>query len=393
MPKIRDVFSAVVEIPLSRPISWSNVAVSSREYILCWVVDEQGNTGFSYGLGSRFPRGAVLMHQAIQENLKHLVQGKDPFMNETIWEAMYQESLLIGRQGVVMRAISCIDIAIWDLKAKYVNLPLYKLLGGHVNQVPAYASGGYYQDGKDAAQLAREIDLYRSHGFSAFKIKVGKLSPGEEERRIASAIEAAGSEGKVAVDANNAWDSFARAWPYIQRFEKFNLWWLEEPFPPDNRSAYRELASRTRIPIASGELESGRESFRDYIERGTAQILQTDATVVGGITEWRRVAAMAACWNLPMAPHWIPEVHAHLLASIPNGWPAEYFLPESGIVNFGQLLESPLRVDNGMIELDDKPGHGLRVNVDAVHKFLKIGSLPDSLELHCIESDARRSLD
>jgi D-arabinonate dehydratase len=376
MPKIRDIFSAAVEIPLARPVRWSNVSVSTREYILCWVVDDEGNFGFGYGLGSRFPRGACLMHQAIQENLKHLAVGQDPFMNEAIWNAMYMESFLIGRQGVIMRAISCIDIAIWDLKAKIVSLPLYKLLGGSVCEVPAYASGGYYQDGKDVSGLAREIQVYRSRGFTSFKIKVGHMTPELEQERVAAALDAAGPHGKVAIDANNAWKSVAEAWPYVCRFEKFNLWWLEEPFSPDNRPAYRELAKRTRIPLASGELESGRDSFRDYIEHGSAQILQTDATVVGGITEWRRVAAMAAGWNLPMAPHWVPDVHAHLLASIPNGWTAEYFLPEAGILNFEQLLENPLHVNNGIIRLNDEPGHGIRVNTDAVQTFLKAGAPP-----------------
>jgi L-alanine-DL-glutamate epimerase-like enolase superfamily enzyme len=317
------------------------------------------------------------MHQAIQENLKHLVVGQDPFMNEAIWSAMYTESLLLGRQGVIMRAISCIDIAIWDLKAKIVGLPLYKLLGGSVSEVPAYASGGYYQDGKDVPGLAREIQFYRSRGFTSFKIKVGQMTPEREEERVAAALDAAEPHGRVAIDANNAWKSVAEAWPYVRRFEKFNLWWLEEPFSPDNRTAYRELAKRTRIPLASGELESGRDSFRDYIEHGSLQILQTDATVVGGITEWRRVAAMAAGWNLPMAPHWVPDVHAHLLATIPNGWTAEYFLPEAGILNFEQLLENPLQVNNGIIRLENEPGHGIRVNTDAVQTFLKAGAPPE----------------
>ena len=376
MPKIRDIYSAAVQLPLARPVRWSNVSVSTREYILCWVVDDEGNFGFGYGLGSRFPRGACLINQAIQENLKHLAVGQDPFMSEAIWNAMHMESFLIGRQGVIMRAMSCIDIAIWDLKAKIVSLPLYKLLGGSVSEVPAYASGGYYQDGKDVAGLAREIQSYRARGFTSFKIKVGHLTPELEEERVAAALDAAGPHGKIAIDANNAWKSVAEAWPYVRRFEKFDLWWLEEPFSPDNRPAYRELAKRTRIPLATGELESGLDSFRDYIEHGSAQILQTDATVVGGITEWQRVAAMAAGWNLPMAPHWFPDVHAHLLASIPNGWIAEYFLPEAGILNFEQLVENPLHVNNGIIRLNDDPGHGIRVNADATQTFVKAGALP-----------------
>jgi D-arabinonate dehydratase len=247
MPKIRNIFSAAVEIPLARPVSWSNVSVSTREYILCWVVDDEGNFGFGYGLGSRFPRGACLMHQAIQENLKHLVVGQDPFMNEAIWNAMYTESLLLGRQGVIMRAISCIDIAIWDLKAKIVGLPLYKLLGGSVSEVPAYASGGYYQDGKDVPGLVREIQFYRSRGFTSFKIKVGQMTPELEEERVAAALDAAEPHGKVAIDANNAWKSVAEAWPYVRRFEKFNLWWLEEPFSPDNPDATRFVITSNTV--------------------------------------------------------------------------------------------------------------------------------------------------
>lgn len=377
MSHIVEIHSAVVAIPLSRPVGWANVTVTQREFVLCWVVDSEGRTGSAYGMGSRFPLGANLIHHAIQDNLKPVVLNKDPMMSEAIWEAMYRQTILIGRQGAVMRALSCIDIAIWDLKAKIVNQPLYKLLGGFTDEVKAYASGGYYEAGKDAAGLAKEIEFYRSRGFDSFKIKIGLLSPRQEDERIAAAREAAG-DGKLAVDANNAWRSMAEAWPYVRLLEKYDLWWLEEPFSPDDRPAYRELAQRTSLPISSGELECGRDSFREYIEARSVHILQTDASVVGGITEWKRVAAMAAGWNLPLAPHWIPEVHAHLLASIPNGWPVEYFLPESEILNFIKLVENPLEATNGRIRLGDEPGHGIRYNRAAIESYLQVGTLPAS---------------
>jgi D-arabinonate dehydratase len=375
MSPIKEIHSAVVAIPLSRPVAWSNVTISVREYILCWVVDDEGRTGFAYGMGSRFPMGAHLMHHVIQDNLKPVVLNQDPFMSEAIWDAMYRRTFLIGRQGAVMRAISCIDIAIWDLKAKIVGLPLFKFLGGFQNKVKAYASGGYYEEGKGPSGLAKEIEMYRARGFDSFKIKTGQLSPELEEERVAAARQAAGT-GKLAIDANNAWRSMAEAWPYLRRIEKYDPWWIEEPFSPDDRAAYGELAKHTSIPIASGELESGRETFRNYVETGSAHILQADATVVGGITEWRRVAAMAACWNLPVAPHWIPDIHAHLLASVSNGWPVEYFLPEADILNFDKLVQKPLHVQDGWIHLSDEPGHGVRLDPDKVKSYLQTGTAP-----------------
>jgi len=371
--KIVEIRSAVAVIPLRMPVAWSNVAVTEREYILVWVIADDGQTGFGYGLGSRFAKGAAFLHQAVQDLLAPVLLGQDPFMSTALWQAMYARTLLLGRRGGVLKAISAVDIALWDLKAKAVGQPLYKLLGGHRAAVPVYASGGYYGPDKGLPELAAEIERYRARGFADVKIKVGGATLAVDEARIALARDIVG-EGRVALDANNAWANLAAALPAVRRFEKFEPWWLEEPFPPDAIGAFVDLAPRCAIPLATGELEATRWPFRDLIERRGVHIVQADATVCGGVTEWLRIAHLAAGFDLPMAPHWAPDLHAHLVAAVENGLTVEYFTPDEDIVNFPTLLASHLDISDGLIHLSQAPGHGIDLDAAAVARYTVLDS-------------------
>jgi D-arabinonate dehydratase len=371
--KIAEIRSAVAVIPLRKPVAWSNVAVTEREYILVWVIADNGQSGFGYGLGSRFAKGAAFLHQAVQDLLAPVLLGQDPWMTSALWQAMFSRTLLLGRRGGVLRAISAVDIALWDLKAKAVGQPLYKLLGGHRAAVPVYASGGYYGPDKGLPELAAEIERYRGRGFADVKIKVGGAPLAADEARVAQVRQIVG-ERRLALDANNAWPNLAAALPAVRRFERYEPWWLEEPFPPDAIGAFADLAPRCAIPLATGELEATRWPFRDLIERRGVHIVQADATVCGGVTEWLRIAHLAAGFDLPMAPHWAPDVHAHLVAAVENGLTVEYFTPDEDIVNFPTLLASQLDIRDGMIRLADTPGHGIELDPASVARYTVLDS-------------------
>ncbi len=374
--KIVEVRSAVAVVPLTKPVSWATAAVTEREYILVWAIGEDGTSGVGYGLGSRYPGGARLFHDIVQEQLAPLTVGTDSWMTEDLWARLYQRTLLLGRRGAGLRAMSALDIALWDLNAKLTGVPLYRLLGGYRSDIPVYASGGYYSAGDPLQDLENEIGAYLARGYTSVKIKVGGQPLAVDAARVKLVREMIGPEGRVALDANNAWTSLIDALRAAERFAPYDPWWLEEPFLPDAAANFAELAKRTPIPLATGELESTRWPFRQFLDERSVHIIQADATVCGGVTEWRRIAQMAAGFDVPVAPHWAPEIHSHLVAASPNGLAIEYFTPDRDIVNFDRLLANPLNPVGGSLRLSEQPGHGLTLDGEAVSRHIRHDSHP-----------------
>ena len=369
--KIVEIRSAVAVVPLTKPVAWATAAVTEREYLLVWAIGEDGTCGLGYGLGSRYPGGARLFHDIVQDQLAPLTMGTDSWMTEALWASLYQRTLLLGRRGAALRAMSALDIALWDLNAKIAGVPLYRLLGGFRSDVPVYASGGYYSSDDDLKDLETEIAAYLARGFDAVKIKVGGRPLATDTARVRLVREMIGPEGRIALDANNAWSSLIDALRAAERFATYDPWWLEEPFLPDAAANFAELAKRTSIPLATGELESTRWPFRQFLDERSVHILQPDATVCGGVTEWRRIAQMAAGFDVPVAPHWAPDIHSHLVAASPNGLAVEYFTPDRDIVNFDRLVASPLAPIKGALRLSESPGHGLVLDTNAVARHIR----------------------
>lgn len=367
--KITDVQSAVVSVPLREPTAFATTVVIAREYVLAWVETDEGLRGLGFTVGGRYAGEGHLIHTAIQHNLKHLVIGDDPFAVERLWERMFQTTLLMGRRGAVLRAMSALDIALWDIIAKAAGRPLYQLLGGYRDQVPAYASGGYYREGKGLDGLAAEMERYVAMGFTAVKMKIGRLDPREDAERVRVARETVGPGVRLAVDANNAWPDAASAIRAARLLEKYDIWWLEEPVMPDNIPASAEVAAALDVPVATGEIEATRWGFRELLERRAADILQPDATVAGGVTEWMKIAHMAAGWDVPVAPHWMANLHVHLLAAVPNGLTVEVFVLEEDVLNFERIVQEPLQPVKGMIRVPQRPGHGVELDDQAVARY------------------------
>lgn len=250
-----------------------------------------------------------------------------------------------------------------------VGLPLYKYLGAYATgTVPAYASGGYYLEGKTPAMLGDELAGYVDAGFKAVKMKVGRLSPKEEEARVAAARSAIGNETLLMLDANNAWSDVVTAQRYMDVYEQFDPYWIEEPFSPDDIDNHARLAQRTPVPVATGEIEAGRWRFKELLDKDAAAILQTDAAVCGGITEFRRIAATAASFGVNLCPHWFHDLHVHLVASTPNATFVEYFADDQ-VLNFRRLIDTQLEVQEGDLVLPDRPGLGFQFDPQAVERY------------------------
>jgi L-alanine-DL-glutamate epimerase-like enolase superfamily enzyme len=368
--KISNIRTRAVSVPVGKPTRMSNRVLNDRHYVLVEVTDDDGRTGLGYTYAGT--AGGAFTKAAVDSLLAPCYLGADTDDIVGLWSRAYQETLLAGRRGAVIRALSAVDIALWDLKAKRADQPLAALLGGSVGPLPAYASGGYYRpdDGDWADAVTREVNFNQAQGFTDHKIKVGGLSVAEDARRVAAAVAAIG-DGRLALDANNAYHSVAEARAAIEAFQaaaQTPLWWFEEPLSPDAIAGHAELARHITTPVATGEIHQTRWEFRHLIETGAAAILQTDAAVVGEVTEWLRVAHTADSFGLRMAPHWHHNLHVHLCAAVSNTLVVEYFAPEKEIYNFESLLtpETRLRHQNGHVHVPDRPGLGLRLDEDVV---------------------------
>ncbi len=367
MTAIASVAARTVRVPLDRATAFATRRVTARDYALVRVRGEDGieGLGFCYAGSS----GGSLVSEAVRQLFAPLLIGQDPFRVEGLWQTMYQEAILQGRVGSAMRALSILDIALWDRNARAVGLPLSRYLGAvRTDSVQAYASGGYYLEGKTPDMLGAELAGYVSQGFRAVKMKVGRLTPAEDEVRVAAARRAIGPDVLLMLDANNAWSDLPTALRYMERFERHDPYWIEEPFGPDDIDNHARLAARTRVPVATGEIEAGRWRFRELLDRQAAQILQADAAVCGGISEWRRIAATAASYGVTVWPHWFHDLHVHLVAATANAGFVEFF-PDDQVLNFRRLIARQLATREGRLVVPDGPGLGFDLDTEAVERY------------------------
>lgn len=367
MPKIQSIQVAVARIPLDKVTSFATRTVKARDYALVKIRSDAGHEGIGFCyVGST---GAPIALAAVQELLAPILQGQETNRTEGLWQEMYRESILQGRTGTVMRGISILDNALWDLNARAAGLPLSQYMGCWTTKsVPAYASGGYYVDGKTPEHLADEMRSYVASGFKAVKIKVGRFSPREEEARVRAAREAIGPDIELMLDANNAWSDLPTALSYIRRFEPYSPYFIEEPFSPDDIDNHARLSRSTNLMVATGEIEAGRWRFKELLDKGGAQILQTDAAVCGGITEWRRIASLAEGYGVSICPHWFHDLHVHLVAAAPNARYVEYF-PDDQVLNFKRLVNKQLEMREGNLLVPTAPGLGFEFDEEAISRY------------------------
>jgi L-alanine-DL-glutamate epimerase-like enolase superfamily enzyme len=356
-----------VAVPLDLPIAFSSRAVQERHYTLVRVRDSDGVSGIGFCYAGH--AGATVIAESVAQLLRPVLLGREVTATEALWVAMYQNSLLQGRAGAVLRGISAVDIALWDLLAQRAGLPLWRLLGAaREDTVPAYASGGYYRDGHGVPELVKEVTGYVEQGFTMVKIKVGRLTPDEEEARVSAVRAAIGPDTLLMLDANNAWRSVAEALPLLRRFEPYQPYWIEEPFSPDDLVSHQRLVGRTSALVATGEIHAGRREHAALLSAGAVEVLQPDAAVCGGVSEFRRIAILADAASVPVAPHWFDSIHAHLVASTVSAHSVEYFVDDT-VFNFRRLLTRRLEVRSGELVLPDTPGLGFGFDESIVTRF------------------------
>ena len=355
--KITEITHREYRWPRHKPIrngmfTYTDVTLSVVE-----VATDVGLVGL--GLGGVNP--------SLLERFKPLLIGEDPFNVERLWHALWVPKL-VGRRGTETRTISTLDIALWDLIGKATEKSVHQLLGGYAERIPVYIAGGYYEEDKGLNELAEEMAENVCMGARAVKMKIGGAPIREDVERVRIVRETVGPDVAVMVDANNAYPAH-EAIRIAAQMEEFDIYWFEEPVGSDDYEGCARVAQATSIPIATGENEYTRYGFRDLIQHQAASILNADANICGGVTEFRRIAALAAAHDLVIAPHGSQDIHIHLVTGIPNGLILEYYRDTVDPM-WGKTFEEPLLLDaDGMLAPPERPGFGITLNEEALAQY------------------------
>ena len=334
-----------------------------HEWLICEIVTDDGHIGI--GNAALAPQ---LVKKTIDEYLKPLVIGEDPFDYAYIWEKMYRRTHAWGRRGLGMVAISAIDIAIWDILGKLTNKPVFKLLGGRTKEkIPVYASKLYSQPIKD---LQNEAEKYKKQGFKMFKMRFGwgpKDGP-EGMRKNIELVEAVreviGDDTDLMLECYMGWNlDYSKR--MIPKLVKFNPRWLEEPVIADDIHGYAELNNMNAIPISGGEHEFNLFGFKQLLDLKAVSYIQYDNNRVGGFTIAQKINALAEAYQVPVIPH-AGQMHNYHLTMSNFNCPISEFFPvhdvEIGNELFYYIFEGDPAPIDGMIDLDDNvPGLGLKI--------------------------------
>jgi L-alanine-DL-glutamate epimerase-like enolase superfamily enzyme len=342
--------------------------IPTRDVLLVQIDTDEGvtGTGEGFALGALGPVASV-----VDEILRPLLLGRDPTMIEQLWDEMYRFTFRYGQRGIAVCAISAVDIALWDIYGKYLNQPVYKLLGGAKTSVAPYASAGYYLPGKGLEELAGEARDYKSRGFTVMKMKIGGASFQEDMKRIETVKEAAGNAMDVAVDANSAYD-FPAALAMGRFCESLGLYFFEEPLSCDFPEDSIRLAAALDIPIAGYETAVTRYGQKEFICRHGVDIVQVDTIWTGGISECKRISVIASAWNKKVIPHFSSSMIAfaanlHLALSNINTPVVEYTLDENPLRD--ELCADPIVMKDGLLHAPEKPGLGVTLDPGVLRKY------------------------
>lgn len=374
--KIQRVETYVVEQELETPFYFSQFEYRSRQICMVKVVAEDG----SYGWGEGY--GPATVVKAGVEFLSPLVLGEDPLQVEAVWQKMHLRALDYARRGVLVAAISAIDIALWDLRGKLLGQPVSVLLGGRRRErVKVYATGMYFVHSDDLiGKLVDEARLYAAQGFRALKMKVG-LGVATDVKHVRAVRQAIGEDMQLMVDANHAY-SLSEALSFARQIEELDIGFFEEPVSPEDYEGYRELRQRASIPIAGGECEYLLAGFRHLLSNRCVDIAQPDICGAGGLTETKRIAALAAAFQTNVLPHsWGTGIAfaagLHLVSTL-DVVPGRLRMPEAMLEM--DRSESALRenltqpkftLEDGRVAVPTAPGLGVDVDPAYLERYAR----------------------
>ncbi|MBL8670805.1 MAG: mandelate racemase/muconate lactonizing enzyme family protein [Alphaproteobacteria bacterium] len=337
-------------VPLPVALSDStHGTITHFEVVTVRVRDQAGaeGVGWTYTVGA----GGGAVADLIGRHCAPLLLGQDADRIEALWQRLWWGLHYGGRGGQTSMAVSAIDIALWDLKARRLGVPLWRLLGGHDPQVPAYAGGIDLDFPLD--RLLEQTEANLAKGFRAIKMKVGRPRLADDLARVKALRARLGPDMPLMVDANMRWtaDQAIRA---ARAFRDHDVFWLEEPVIPDDVAGHARVLRDGGLPVAAGENLHTLWEFQQLIAAGGVSFPEPDATNCGGVTVWMKVAHLAEAANLPVTSHGAHELHVHLLAAVPN----RSYLEAHGF-GLDRFIARPFKVVDGLATAPEDPGHGV----------------------------------
>lgn len=362
-----------VDKPFTSARGW---LYTTRASCIVEISTDEGITGWGECYGP-----AAVNKALIETQYAPRVVGRDPFDVEVVWEDLYNRIKDYGAQGFAITALSGIDIALWDIMGRATGKPIHKLIGGACRQdLVAYATGLYFIDMDRLVEDAVEEALgYRAQGFRAIKMKIGLGDPKLDHRRVAAVREAIGPDIALAVDANHCF-SVPQAIRLGRMLEPLDLLWFEEPISPEDHDGYVEVTRALDMAVAGGENDFTRWGFRDVIARKAMDIVQPDVCAAGGISEMRKIAALASAFGVECVPHaWGSAIGlaatVQFLAALPDQPPA--LRPVPPMLEFEQtpnplrdlLAREPIVQNQGIVRVPDGPGLGIEVDREVLTRF------------------------
>jgi D-galactarolactone cycloisomerase len=317
------------------------------------------------GIGAAYSH-PELVRIIVEDHLAPFLIGEDPRRTDMLWERMYSLTRWYGRKGVALSALGGVDIALWDIRGKLEEAPLYELLEGTRSEIDAYASGLLWQEDLDA--LAAEVERHLEDGFTVMKMRLGR-DDAYDRAAVRHVHDALGGRGRVAVDGTHRY-SIKDARELGTFLAANDVAWFEEPFPPEDIDAYVALRPQIDVPLTAGENEFGVQGFRELFRAGAIDIAQPDASRTGGVTECRRIGKLAESHGIDVMSHtWSDAValaaNAHVIAALPNGIAVEIDRTSNPFMT-ELILEEP-KVNAGRLHLGTAPGLGIELN----HNFVE----------------------
>ena len=365
--KIEKIKATPIKIPLPKPLSGSTYTVTSRCTVITQIFTDEGAISEVYNGDNRIAGAEVA--RIIEEELQPLVVGESVFASELIWSRMFERTHAIRQFPLYMQAIACVDTAVWDLKGKAANLSVCDLVGGNRRELPIFATAGYYQEGTTLDHVREEMAWLKQAGMAGVKFKVGGLTPEEDFKRVEAARDGADNDFFIACDANRAW-SINEAIRFAKLVEPLDIAWFEEPCHwHDDARMMSEVRKATSIPINAGQSEITSAGVRRLLANEAVDIVNFDLSHGGGPTEWLRAAAQCRAVDVKMLHHEETPLSAHLLAGMSNGLYVDCFPSAERDPIWNGMLIDRARVDNGMVEIPDKPGFGIELDWKEVNKY------------------------
>jgi len=360
--KVTKVQTRIVRVPADEALAGGPTQPgATRDFVTLRVGTDAGIEGIGYTFFGAALTGAL---KAAVDALGELAIGEDPMRTEAVTAKLRTAAAGSGPGGILTLALSAIDIALWDIRGKALNLPLWQMVGGHRERVPTYASGALMRT-FPLEHLVQAAPRLVEKGFRQMKTQLalpGDTSPAIEVDRIRKVRESIGPGIDLMCDINQRW-RVEQAIDIGSRIKDVRLFWLEDVTTADDYQGLARVADALTTPVCGGEYLYGPAPFRQMLEARSVDIVMIDLMRAGGITQWLKIAGMAEAYNLPVVSHLVPEIHVHLIAAIPNGLTVEY-MPWT----FKIFEEVPVPA-NGELAVPRGPGLGLKFDETALKRY------------------------